>query len=248
MNKYLKLGNRCYLFRFRVGFFIVCLLLLILLCQLGVWQIHRYHFKQNLELDYQKNLALPFQPLTTIENNKNLDFKKVSIQGNYVFNIFVQNKIHHNKMGFQIFSALQVKNQNKILLVDRGWIEKPLDKELPDIPLLKDEQEMKGYIKYINEYQFILGNNILQKNPIVLQKIDLNEMSRLSQKQVFPFVLRLDPKEANGFLREWVINVSPPKKHLGYAVQWFCMAFVLCIAFLCFSFERVELNESQYAN
>jgi len=57
-----------------------------------------------------------------------------------------------------------------------------------------------------------------------------------------PFQLLLDSDNANGFLREWKPHEMGPDQHLGYAFQWFALAFTLSVIFLLLSFKKVNQN------
>ena len=109
-----------------------------------------------------------------------------------------------------------------------------------NLPLIKPVsgiQNIIGYVKDLNEYVFMLGKNIVAPNsrPLVMQKVDVASLQRLTHHSYYPFVLRLDSKQAHGFVRDWQpINVLPAR-HMGYVVQWFLMALVLLIAYIIFS-------------
>ena len=90
------------------------------------------------------------------------------------------------------------------------------------------------------EYAFILGPNILQPNlkPLVIQRINLKELSAFEHWQLYPFIVRLDQADPHGFLRNWQLFNILPERHMAYAVQWFVMALVLAIAYLMFSRKK----------
>jgi surfeit locus 1 family protein len=226
-----------YLAKFRPGFFALCLLFFCLMCYLGVWQLHRYHFKQTLLTDYQQRASNAPAPFTALALTADLQFQHVKVQGELLdsLTMLVENRVHDGHMGFEVVTPLQIKGQDKLLLVDRGWVAEP--------PRFTGAQsaEITGVIKFLNEYQFILGKNILQPDvtPLRMQKIDTQEISKSLQKEVYPFVLRLDANAQHGFLREWTMGGMTPERHMGYAVQWFIMAAVLLCAYFCFCIERV---------
>ena len=235
--------QRQYLVKFRLSFFMLCLLFFALLCQLGVWQLHRYAFKKEMLAMYQERASAPPKALATLAGHADLQFQRVSAQGNYLpqQSMLVQNRMHDGQMGFEVITPFKVAGENKLLLVNRGWVKTP--------PVLAQENlsaptAVVGVIKLLNEYQFILGKNILQSDakPLVMQKIDTRDISQLLRQAVFPFVLRLDAAAPLGFARDWqALNVNP-ERHMGYAVQWFLMAAVLLIAYLSFCIEKVEEN------
>jgi surfeit locus 1 family protein len=233
--------QRHYLVKFRLSFFLLCLLFFVLLCQLGVWQLHRYHFKKTLLTTYEQRVDERPQDFLAVVQKGDVQFQHVQVVGNYLpeKTMLVQNRVHDEQVGYDVITPFQIKGQNKLLLVNRGWV-----KSLMAEHNLQNVTSVTGVIKLLNEYQFILGKNILQPlaSPVVMQKVDTLELSALLQAPVYPFILRLDAVAPNGFVREWsAVNVNP-QRHMGYAVQWFLMALVLLGAYLCFCIERVENN------
>lgn len=225
---YFQLGNKDYLFRFRAMFFSLCILFILLFCWLGVWQIHRYHFKKTLVQTHRQTQV---------------------VEGDYqnAQTMFIQNKFYNNRPGFEVLTPLKLAGEKKLLLVDRGWIAEPLNHQLPVLDKVKGLQKVSGHVRFLNEYQFILGPNIPNPLtvPLVMQKININELSQLTHEEFYPYILQLDKAEPNGFAREWLVSAMTPEHHLGYAMQWFLMALVLFTAYLCFSIERVSHNESE---
>ncbi|MDI1352426.1 MAG: SURF1 family protein, partial [bacterium] len=76
-----------------------------------------------------------------------------------------------------------------------------------------------------------------QKTTIV-ESLDPKLVHQILQKKVYPFIIRLDKQDANGFVREWAIVSMPPQRHLAYAVQWFAMAFVILIIFVALNLKN----------
>ncbi|EKD55223.1 MAG: hypothetical protein ACD_60C00024G0023 [uncultured bacterium] len=231
-----------YLFQFKVGFFVLCLFLFILCCLLGVWQLHRYTYKKSVLTSYQERLQGVPLPFARVANKKGLQFQSVEVKGEYLnsLTMFIQNSFYHDQLGFEVLTPLKMQNDKKLVLVDRGWVVKPDDASLPHIQNANGYQTIKGYIKLLNEYQFILGENILQPNasPLVMQKMDVDEISRITHQLFYPFILRLNAKEPHGFIRDWEITTILPERHRMYAIQWFAFALILLIAYSCFCCER----------
>lgn len=262
-------GRQTYRFTLRIGFFLLCLLFFILFCILGSWQLERYQYKKNLFMTYDLRLKAPPVAFSSINHNlrdlqhssiihienknlplgsanesmEKLQFQSVSVSGFYVnsLTVLLQNKQYKNKLGYEVITPLKIPGEKKLLLVDRGWVPE-FKQHFPMIEHVKGEQQLTGYLKLLNEHQFILGDNLLQtfSIPLIMQKIDVKELTELTHQNFYPFILRLNANETHGFIRDWVVSSSLPERHLGYAVQWFAMAFVLFIAYLCFCIERVK--------
>ena len=230
-------------FKFKLGFFLLCLFFTVLFGFLGVWQLHRYHFKKELLVSYQQRAHAAPKPFSAATQQA---FQNVSINGRYLnqFTVLMQNQFYHDRLGFEVFTPLQIPGQNKLLLVDRGWVAAGKNQTPPLLESPQGEQQIKGYIKLLNEYQYILGENLLnpKASPLIVQKIDVSELSRVTGQAYWPFILRLDPSQLHGFTRDWTVSAVLPERHMGYAVQWFALALMMIIAFSCFCFEKIEEN------
>ena len=239
--------QQSYLFRFKIGFFILCLFFVFLFSMLGVWQLHRYHYKKMLVSTFQDRLTAAPKPFLQVTGSGDLQFQRITVEGHYLnaLTMLVQNKFNQGRSGFEVLTPLQIRGQEKLLLIDRGWIQKPANQNLPSIDHVNDKQQIIGYIKLLDERQFTLGKNIL--NPagpqIVMQKIDLDELSQITHQSFYPFILRLDASEPNGFVRDWVISIVPPERHMGYAIQWFVLVIVVLIGYLAFCSEKKNANK-----
>lgn len=235
---------------FRLGFSSLCLFLFCLCCYLGVWQLQRYHFKKTLLSNYTITLTAAPKPFLA-HSTENTQFEKVSVQGDYLneLTMLVQNRFYQDQMGYEVLTPLKIPGDDKLLLINRGWIAKPHNQSLPILNPAKQKQNISGYIKRTDEYQFILGKNILQPNsqPLVMQKIDIKEISRVTHQTYYPFILRLDASQSDGFIRDWTIATVLPQRHMAYAVQWFALAIVLLIAYFGFCCERIQNGGKHHA-
>jgi len=236
-----------YHWQFYKGFFFLCLTLFVLCCVLGVWQLKRYHYKKTLlEQFEQRAQGEPKSFLPLIASGTATEFQSVVVEGNYLNDqtMFVQGRVYQGQSGYEVLTPFRALGSDTLLLIDRGWVPQakvPISgRSLTGTEPLYP-QRVRGYLKTSNEYHFILGKNILEpdKKPLQMQKIDPEEIERITGERFYPFVLRLGPAEKDGFMRSWVISTVLPERHLGYAVQWFGLAGVLIIAFACFSLERI---------
>lgn len=239
--------QQLYELKFKLGFTLFCLVIISLCCVLGNWQLYRYHYKKNLLETYQQNKTSQPQPFLQLTgSDATLQFKQVAATGEYQndWTVILQNKPHKNKIGYEVFTPLKMTGEKRLLLIDRGWVPEEYNHTAPAIPAVKGQVEITGEIKLLNEYQFILGNNLLaQTSPIMMQKMDVKELASVTQQEFYPFVVHLDAADKNGFVREWEITTVMPQRHLAYAVQWFLMAFALCIAYFCFCSEPVKRDD-----
>jgi cytochrome oxidase assembly protein ShyY1 len=83
---------------------------------------------------------------------------------------------------------------------------------------------------------FILENDNMKRNtnPILVQTINLDELSNYLGKPLSPYILELSELSKSAFVKTWQpINLSS-FRHFGYAVQWFGLGLVLIIGYLFF--------------
>lgn len=226
------------------GFLSFCLLFVALFCLLGIWQLYRYHDKQGLLKIYEERLHELPKPFEFLSGNiKDFQFQPVVVQGEWMntFSMFIQH-LHEGQPGLEVITPLRIVGSQKWLLIDRGWIPWAQNKSLPSWAPVSGKLQLLGYIKLVDEHSFILGKNIMDASvkPWVMQKIDINELHRLTKHDFYPFILRLDPSESYGFVRDWVISITPPERHFMYAIQWFALAIVVLVGYVCFCKQRVK--------
>lgn len=248
-----SIRHRDYQFTFKPGFFTLCAIVVIVCCLLGIWQIYRYQQKKILLIMSQQRIHAPPVPLVSLQMNAkqqhgvkitDLPFKNVTLNGIYInsLTVLLQNRFYHDQLGFEVLTPVKIANDPMLLLIDRGWISKPKQTALPTIASpTKQQLRIVGYIKLLNEYQFTLGANILDttKRPLVAQKIDLAELSKIYHRPIYPFILRLEASQPYGYVRDWTISTILPERHLAYAIQWFLFAIIGCITYVAASSERV---------
>ncbi len=228
-----------------------------LFCYLGHWQLTRYHSKKKLVEAATASINGPAVMLTGQEKMMPPEFSRVALQGHYdnALTLLVENKTYHGQLGYEVLTAFHLQtplpaNETnalplKMIWVDRGWIAAPTlmsqqsASAIPVIPVAVATQAV-GHTRQVGGYQFMLGANISNSTarPLIVQKIDLAELSTVFHKEFYPFILRLDKTAPDGFVRDWVVSTMPPAQHLGYAIQWFLMAFVLFLMSLYFYFKR----------
>ena len=210
-----------------------CLLLLVL--SLGVWQIDRGYKKKELENTFLERQSQPVKEIkyNTLENSDL--YRNVVLEGKYLDQIFLlDNKIHNGKPGLKVFSPFQSINES-LVLVSRGWIEFEDRSNLPMIKTERNALKIQGILRSESK-DFILENDNMKKNtnPILVQTINLDELSNYLGKPLSPYILELSELSKSAFVKTWQpINLSS-FRHFGYAVQWFGLGLVLIVGYLFF--------------
>ena len=219
-------------------FFILVIILLLVMINLGFWQLRRYHEKQQLLAEYDRHIEAP----TLVWQDfllKKQNFRRVKLTGHYLKNktLLLDNRWHNNQLGYEVLTPFKIDNQEKYLLVNRGWVAAPRSRQQqPNIKSLPSQQHLSGYVLKPAKPGFMLGENIEADKqwPLRIQQIKLSDIADVTQLNFYPYVLRLLPTDGNELIQDWrLVNITPAR-HLGYAIQWFLMSLTLIIVYLIF--------------
>ena len=209
--------------------------LLLLVLSLGVWQIDRGYNKKELENTFLERQS---QPVKEIKYNTFLEsdlYRNVVLEGRYLENIFLlDNKTYNGKPGLKVFSPFETTN-NSLVLVSRGWVEFEDRSNLPIIKTINNVFKIQGVLRPESK-DFVLENEEMnnKNNPILVQTINLSELSNFLGKPLSPYILELSELSESAFIKTWQpINLSS-FRHFGYAVQWFGLAIVLIVGYVFF--------------
>lgn len=218
-------------------------LMAILLFKLGLWQLDRAHYKQAvLDRMEQRANSNPYDLNELLRMNADINDYPVRLQGRFLndFNLLLDNRPHQQIPGYEVLTPLLVDNH--IVLVNRGWIAQGADRGTPPlIPALEGEMTVTGRSQVPNPDFFVLKEDDYTRIswPFLIQKIDLEKSAPLFDYPMAPFILRLDPDPASGFIREWHSHFMGPEKHYGYAVQWFGLFAALLMIYVVVNSHRV---------
>jgi len=220
------------------------IVLLPLLLKLGFWQLDRAEFKQHIQAQYQSSsqaAPLPLSQLNT-KNIEALDYSPISLTGHYdnAHQFLLDNRVRHRRVGYDVLTPFIPSQGNKIILVNRGWIPSTGDrKQLPRIKQVNGTQHIKGLIKLPMKKFFTLSQHTISQTwPRLTQNLNLKKISASYQRPLYPFIVLLSPEAPHGYIREWKPTAMPPKKHWGYAVQWFALAGTLVIMYLALNLKK----------
>jgi surfeit locus 1 family protein len=225
---------------------IAYLCLLPLLLSLGIWQLNRAEEKRQLiKLKEQRQVTQVLALSATLqESTETLLYKPIQAVGNYVSKqqYLLDNQVSQGKAGYFVMTPFRLKNENKAVLVNRGWL--PLGKnrgDLPEINVDTKEITLTGRINRFPSVGLKLAGAEIPSNswPSLVQVIDSVVLSKQLAYPLFDFQVELDKQSANGFTREWQTpQTMTPEKHLGYAVQWFLLALTLTVLFVKYGFKK----------
>ncbi len=198
---------------------------------LGVWQIERAAHKEGLLQAFNAEQESPPIRLTS----QSPDWSRVFVDGIFDSSrqILIDNQIHKGRVGYKIFTAFRF-DDNKIVLVDRGWIAQGQSRsDLPQLNILEKKSRIIATVTS-PEQGVLAGSELLTNEwPRVSQTKAVEVIASAFKEPILDIVLVLDPGSSQ--ITEF-IQIKPfaitPVKHYGYSMQWFTMSIVLLGMFL----------------
>jgi len=205
--------------------------LLPLLIGLGFWQLDRAEQKQVLLDSWQQ--AVPSQILPLEHEMTRGGYKAVILKG--VFEreryFLLDNRVRKGRAGYEAVALFTVDSGRNVL-VNLGWVLASQDRGvLPEVEVPKGQQTISGSVRVIEKGFALLGDDLAGEGwPKVIQQLDVETISSRLVTGIEPLEIRLTDQLVPGLDLNWPVVNMKPEKHLGYAVQWFAMAFsLLCL-------------------
>jgi surfeit locus 1 family protein len=213
---------------------------------LGLWQLDRWEEKNLQKKQWATRMLAP--PLTVSTTLQHIPFKllryhSLEVTGTFLNHqqILLDNQILKGQVGYRVLTPLLLKTGTpKILLIDRGWI--PIGPHRDKLPILKPILEpvtLRGMIQNIPS-GLVLQSKLPEPTPwpLRIQTIDFRLLSKLLGQKLYPFVLQLKSDDAYSFIPILNTTELSAERHLGYAIQWFTMAFAVLIYFFVINSHR----------
>lgn len=234
-------------FRFSlIGLGIYCLSL-VLLCSLGFWQLTRAEQKrQFLNQQQQANESVVLRDLNrqAVTDSEAARYQNVAVSGHYdvAHQFLIDNQIMDGKPGYFVLTPFLIDQENRAVLVNRGWLPLGADRHrLPDVSIKTEILIINGRVNHFPPVGIKLkGAEIPTEGwPAVVQVVDGKVLADKLGYALYDFQIELQADQNEGYRREWKISsVIPPEKHLAYAVQWFGLALTLTGLFIWISSRK----------
>lgn len=201
---------------------------------LGMWQLDRKAYKEQLLLDFEKNQAQAIAPQQLQVDDALLSSHKyatANLKGR--FDSDHQLLLDNQGKGFHVWTPFAFADS--IILVNRGWIPWGATRaEHQNIAVDEAERQIVGRLAPLPISGVSMGASIPATSPgfpkIVVYPTH-EELQQLYGPSLRPYLLWLDEQQPDGYRRDWKPIDMPPERHLGYAVQWFSLAFAVLVIF-----------------
>lgn len=223
---------------------VAAVLVIIVFCQLGRWQLQRMHEKQAL-LDQQ--LPARAQTLSLAQAQAApVQLRWVEDHGRFLpGTLLLDNQTREGRAGIKVYQSFR-SDGGAVVLVDLGWLPMPGDRTLPAIVPREGTAHVAGLLAPPPASGLVLGPAFTatpQPGVWLANRMPPAEVATalaLPAGSLHGPVLRLDPALPGGYARdlELLPNTLPPSRHLGYAVQWFGLALTVLIVALVLEWRR----------
>jgi len=211
---------------------------------LGRWQWRRGELRQ-AEYDRFAAGAEQVIPLGSKGTDQVPRFQRVSVVGQLDpdHQFLLDNRSYHGRAGYEVLTPLQRPNGGTIL-VDRGWVPfSGLRAQLPDVAL-----KARGPVTIVGRVDNLPSPGLSSGRappspaaawPKVTAFPSMAQLSSALRVPLEPEIVLLDPREEDGYVRDWHPPGMEPIRHWSYAVQWWSFGVVLSVLWIGLSLRKV---------
>ena len=209
--------------------FVVGGLFIALFTALGAWQISRGLEKRADQQLFEDETGfsawhdgMPVRPYQRVRVTGRFDPER---------QVLLENIIVKGSYGYYVITPLLGMDDEPVLLVNRGWIEKREPRDVQSLEVPTERVTVRGRVGHLPRAGMKMGDAFTpgQGWPRVGVYPSPDEVAAELGRSVQPFVLLMDEQEPRGFYRQWEPSGFGPGKHFGYALQWFAMGAVLSL-------------------
>lgn len=213
------------------------LTLIVVFAALGNWQLNRAAEKVATAALFDNS-----SPYTQIANIvEPIPFQHIEANGRLLSSrqILIDNIIRNSRVGYFVITAFEYDSAKPLLIVNRGWVEKPRNQDdLRDIQVSDNWRVLRGRAGGLPRVGIRSGEPFIEDDdwPRVGVYPTLADVSQQLGRETLSYVLLLDPDADDGYSREWQPRQSGPSTHYGYAFQW----FALCLTVIAVSAWQIR--------
>lgn len=214
------------------------LVVLPLLVSLGFWQLQRAGEVEQAQERLEQGREAPAVDLADgLPEYEDAALRRVTARGRYMSDrqILIDNQARGGTPGYQVLTPLRLEGVDRVILVDRGWVEGDLDRSvLPEVGVTTQPVEVRGTLDRGPQTGIRIGEAVAGEEewPLRAQYLDYDVLGRHLGASLPEYLVRLDPDEPHGYVRDWSPTWRGPERHYSYAFQWFALAAALCVIFV----------------
>ncbi len=229
---------------------------------LGRWQLSRAAQKEALQASIVAHAALPsliqrdvlaLSQATTSSVNPQPDLldRTLALEGVWLpkYTVYLDNRQMNNKQGFFVLMPLQLASSDRVVMVQRGWVQRDFTnrERLPLLTTPEGSVRVTGRIALGPAHLLELGGTqpaVVAALSRIQQNLNLSSYQSEIQLPLWDHLLLQTDATADGLLRDWAMPSFGIEKHYGYAFQWFGLSALMAILYVWFQLVPRFRNSS----
>jgi surfeit locus 1 family protein len=215
----------------------------------GNWQWGRALEKDALAAQFAASAREPPVDLVAAETDPiRLRYRTVRITGEYdaAHQLFVDNKVHAGRAGFEVVVPLKLAMSNRYVLVDRGWIAQgSMRTELPHA------RPPAGTVTVVGRAnlppQRYLELKIAGNRGALWQNLDIPRIAAATGLDLMPIVVEQAGADgpADGLIRDRAAPDLGADRNRGYMLQWYSFAALAVVLWLALNWRSSDIDSAR---
>jgi surfeit locus 1 family protein len=206
---------------------------------LGLWQVHRLHWKEGLIAERQAAVSAPAIALpATLDAARGLQFRHVEATGRFdhAGELYLNAMSRDGKPGWHVVTPL-IQANGEAVMIDRGFV--PTDKQ---DPATRAAAQWPGTVTVTGLLRvppaakpswFLPDNDPAQNHWFYIDIAAMAAADRLAR--VAPLYIDADATpNPGGYPEGGQTNIALPNDHLQYAITWFGLAALMPVLYFFF--------------
>lgn len=208
----------------------------------GFWQLDRMGQKAALFASFEAGTEAEPLPGLPGEISAAVRYRPVRVRGEYdaAHQVLLDNIVRDGTPGYLVLTPLRTDRGS--VLVNRGWIAANADRrQLPDVTVSTTSRDLVALVDQLPRPGLRLAPAPPDPGAPWPRRLLFPTAAQVAEHLGYPvagYQLLLDPRAADGFLRDWRPAVSAPDMHLGYAVQWFAFAGAAAVIYVALNLKK----------
>jgi cytochrome oxidase assembly protein ShyY1 len=224
---------------------LLVLVLIVVMVNLGLWQLRRLDEKSTLNDNIRSRGSLPTEPIgslvpagSTRASTRDVQWRHVSATGTYrvADELVVSNRTVSGQPGFWVLTPL-VQSDGSIIPVVRGFVFRPEfeARGITSVPAPSGEVTIEGALQ-ASPTSGRFGEEPSKSGPVpAISQADTGRLAERWGGTVAPVWLRLDSGAGAPSAQGPLYPVPPPPlskgPHLSYAAQWFIFSIIALVGY-----------------
>lgn len=211
---------------------------------LGLWQLDRAAYKDELQTRFEQRLAQDYRSLDPKADLDDIQYRKLRLKGRYIEgqHFLLDNQVNRGRAGYHVLTPFRLAGGDRVILVNRGWA--AWGETRTPLPAIRSPavEDMAQGIAFVPEAPALklVELRLAGDWPELLPYLELDTLRQQYSAELLPMVLWLAPEMPGAYLREWDPIWLPPEKSRAYAVQWFSFAGVALVLFIFLNLRKSE--------